>query len=251
MKRRMFSLILVISLISTAGVLVAQDQSGTISQIFRIEPVQGPVAPFEKAYSEHLDWHRERNDSWRWDGWEYIAGRYTGQYAVVTQGHKWADFDRGEVGKADKEHAQEVVFPYVENTTIIFARTLPNLSTMPETAAVPKLISVTVYYIEPGKVSDFMVAVRQLHSALKEAGWDRPYSWNIVAQGAEDRPMVYLLSPHDSWASFAPQEKSMLDTLDEKLGRNGTEKLRELFWAPVDSVENHILAYRPDLSYAP
>lgn len=227
------------------------QEPGSIGRVFRVQPLPGHQAQFEEAYKGHVEWHREQEDEWNWDCWEYIAGPYTGQYAVVTGGHHWADFSRPEIGKADQEHARKHLSPHIESIYGYFSRIHPELSSMAALDRPPALASLYVYTLKPGMGGQFVEAVRQIHETLQAAEWEEPYFWVEVAEGSSEGDQFYVVVPRESWGDFEEPEKTLAEVVREQLDESEANALRQRFWETVKSYESHTVAYRTDLSYRP
>jgi len=89
-----------------------------------------------------------------------------------------------------------------------------------------------------------------MHEALQEGGWKDHYRWNEVVEGGEGN-QFYVVVPRGSFADFADPDPSLLEVVEEKLGRAATEDLRNDFWSAVESYDSHVLVHREDLSYVP
>lgn len=248
MKR--LTIFVILTSLSAAGFLLAEER-GTIGQVHRVKPAMGHTLEFEKAYKGHIEWHRQQNDSWNWDCWQYVAGPYTDQYAIVTGGHHWADFARGEMGSADSKHAQENLGPHMEEHTSYFSQVHPDISSATVPGTPPPAVSVYNYILKPGKTTHFLSSVRKMHQALQAGGWKGRYMWVEVAEGSPHNAQFYVVVMRDSWGDFEEPEKSLVQVAEEQMGRSETELAGEQFWDAVQSTVSHTLVYRSDLSYRP
>lgn len=248
--KRYFLLAALVAGFAGTSVLFSQE-AGPIGQVFRLNPIAGHTTQFEEAYKTHIDWHRQRNDDWNWDCWEYMAGPFTGQYAVVTGGHNWADFARGEMGAADRQHAIEHVMPHAEGLQVFFSKLHPELSSMSALGAPPPVASVYTYTLKPGMTPQFLAAVKKMHGALQAANWNEQYMWVEVVEGSSEGAQFYVVVPRNNWSDFEEPPKSLLQAVEEQIGGTETGLLREQFWSTVKSVDSHVVAYRTDLSHRP
>lgn len=226
------------------------QEPGPVAKIYLVKVKPGMEAQFEEAYKQHVEWHRQQNDSWVWDAWQYQSGERFGQYVVVTSGHHWKDFDeRGEMEKADNADAQKRLLPLTESVTVWWSRAMPDLSRLPQGEFEVRVARVTDYHIKPGKGFEFVELIRKAGNALAKANWGDPILWtqDLTGQGGVFSAVEML----PNWSALAPSDKSIGEVLASQLGQETASHMRETFWNCVARTETHLVAYRPDLSYAP
>lgn len=249
--KRILCLLAVYLFVGATLTLMGQDATESINWVIRIKAIAGKELQFEEAYKEHLKWHAENNDSMPWFGWQYMAGPYTGQYVIAVPGQQWKNFDRGEMGKADSANARQTVAPHILERQVWYSQTLSDLSNpQPAGSPMPAMVAVYRYQIKPGLGSQFVSSISRMHKALQEAGWKEYYRWNQVVEGAEGI-QFYVVVSRESFADFADPAPSLLEVVEEKLGRAATEDTRNDFWGAVKSLDSHVLVHREDLSYVP
>lgn len=231
--------------------LLAQPEPpGAIAKIYTLKPKPGMEDAFEKAYKQHLQWHRDQNDTWNWDAWQYESGDRLGQYAIVTSGHQWADFDnRGEMGRADEADANQRLRPLLESVTADWSLAHYQMSRLPAGMPQAQVVRVTEYHLHPGKDLDFAAAISKANEALTKANWGQPVLWTQALTGTTG--VFSAVEFHENWAGLQPAETSVLQALEEVLGHAETSRLAETFWSCQKSSQSYILRYRADLSYSP
>ena len=79
--RCMIGVATVLSLLMLASPVVAQDGPATVSRSFTVTVRVGHDQQFEEAWKQHIDWHRQQNDSWTWNTWMIVSGTPLGQPA--------------------------------------------------------------------------------------------------------------------------------------------------------------------------
>ena len=248
-RKHLFQLLLAVSLM----ILPTAAQEGPpsdVARLYKVEAKQGHATQFEEAYKQHLAWHKQQKDTWRWDTWQFITGENYGQYVVRTGNHSWADFDnRGAMGTADEADAVQRLTPHTEKTTSWLSRGLLDISHWPESAP-PAMIVVTEYHLNSGADQDWLFAVRKFHEALRKA--NAPFKYYFAANVAGNEGTDYsLVSPRATWADMNPPEKSFVVIVEGVLGRQETQELLEKFNKAVHCSHTNMLRYRADLSYAP
>lgn len=232
------------------GLSLSAQSPGPIAKIYLIKVKPGMGQKFEEAYKTHLDWHREQKDSWVWEMWQYETGPRAGQYVVVTPGHKWSDFDdRGEMGKADGEHAEKTLLPLVDSLEPFFSQVIPEVSRMPQGMDDVAVARVTDHHVRPGMEFEFMKLIGTIAKAMADSEGAGPLFWDRSLTGAGGVYTMIEMLP--DWASLAPPEKPMLQRLTEKLGAMETAKMVETYSKCVERTERQLVTYRRDLSYHP
>ncbi len=235
--------------------LQAQGQPGEIAQFFLIKPKPGMLQQFEEATKQHVEWHRQQDDTWTWRLWQYETGDLYGQYVYITPGHRWEDFDtKAEFRKRDTADAIARIGPYTDSVTSWFSRLHGDISHLPEGGILdPKafpLVMIIDYQVHESKIPDFLHTVGKIHEALQKAHWPVYYLWTQVVAGREGSIFTLVL-PQRNWADLTPPEKQVPMVLEEVLGRQEGESLIEAFDDSVASSQRDILSHKPDLSYEP
>lgn len=245
MKRLL--LLAVVSLVSALS--VAAQTPGPVAKIYYVKVKPGMEAQFEEAYKAHIEWHRSQNDTWVWDAWQFESGTRFGQYAVVTPGHSWADFDaRGEMDAADNADAQKRLLPLMESLEVSYSRIVPEISQTPGGMEKVAVAEVVDFHIRPGKEFDFLGVIRKVNEAMKgEEGGPSFWTRSLTGPGT----VFTAISTHPDWASLEPRGKPPIAVLPGKIGALETAALVKTFSESVESTETSLVRYREDLSYSP
>ena len=248
--KKMTSLGIVLSLMVLAWPVVAQEGPATISQSFTAVVTPGHEQQFEEALKQHMAWHRQQNDTWRWNTSVIVSGERLGQYITISGGHRWADFDSPPVSaEADMADAARL-FEHVERIASGFGNTLPALSRPPASSEPMPLVQVFTYRVKPGQAPVFQHAVGKFREAAEKT--NSPFRYVLIASISGGPVGTYILVvPHENWASFVPPEQDGLQMLEEALGRQEADAVIEMLNEAVASEVSEIWQYRPDLSYIP
>lgn len=229
----------------------AADNVGPIAQLFRVKAKPGHELQLEEGAKAHFEWHRQQGDTWQWETWQLMSGEHYGQFVVRTGFHHWKDFDdHADLSRRDDMDVLARMGDHIESTTVWYTRTRAQSSNLPELDFHFPLINVITYRVKPGKISEFLHVVDEVHRVLQKANWPHHYIWTQLVAGGEI-PEFYLILPLDSWSDLEPPAKPVPAVLEEVLGRQGSETLFDLFVSTVDSHRSEILVRRPDLSYTP
>lgn len=236
-------------LVLAALPLAAQQDQANVSRAFWVKPKPGMAQEFEKAAKAHLDWHRQQKDTWTWTTLQFETGERLGQFIVVTQGHRWEEFDaRAEFDKADVENWAATVGPHVESTSSVFSVARLDVS-RPLADPTPPAMTLAIYFhVKPGTDADFNYCMRKFHEAIGKTNWPGNYTWLQRVAGT-DVPQYVLVLPRKNWAAFKPGEKRFDQMLEEAFGAQEARELLEKFGATVRYETAEILRHRPDLSY--
>lgn len=232
------------------GASAAAQAPGPIAKIYFVKVKPGMQAKFEEAYKAHIAWHRAQKDTWVWDAWQFESGARVGQYAVVTPGHAWADFDaRGDMDKADSAQAQEHLMPLMESLEVSWSRALPNVSGMPDNMQKVAVAQVTDFRVRPGMDFEFLGVIGKVSKALADMEGRGPALWTQSLTG--DGSIYTMIDMHPDWASLEPPAKPLIERLAGKLGALSAAQLVKTFSECVEGTHTNLVRYREDLSYQP
>ncbi len=229
---------------------MAAQAPGPIAKIYFVKVKPRMAAKFEEACKAHADWHRKQNDSWVWDAWQFESGLRVGQYAVVTTGHKWSDFDsRGEMGKADEAQAQANLIPLIESLEVSYSRAMPELSRMPEGMQNVAIAEVTDFRVRPGMDFQFLSVIGKVTKAMADTVRRGPTLWTHSLTG--DGNVYTAVDMQPAWASLKPPAESLIKVIGGKPGAMDTAQLVKTFSECVEGSQTNLVRYRADLSYNP
>lgn len=240
----------VLGLASLLVALPAHGQDGTISMGFFVSVRIADMPAFEEASKKHVEWHREQGDPWTWATWSAVTGA-NGEYASISSGHTWADFDLGVDEAADAADWAETAAEYVQTQQIEMWENLPWGSRPADAAAgPPAMVQVFEFAVKPGQDEEFTHVLRKFTEAAESTNWAGRYTWTrVVSDGGP--PQYFLVVPHDSWASFAPLEVTGIEVMTQAYGDAEARRLFDMFDAAAEQTASRIWAYRADLSYVP
>ena len=250
--RKLFTFAVVVCLVGLALPAAAQEEEpGTIGMIIRSKAKPGMGKQFEEGAKKHMEFHRQKGDTWTWSVWSVISGEHTGEYVVGSFGHKWADFDNMPVsGAEDEADAEANIGPYEESFTVQYINFMPKHSRPPEDQTPAKFLSLTTAYLKPGKVQDYLNAISKIPEALEKANSPVRYFFDARANGGRG-PTFFIAFPHDSWADFAPPGQPLRKMLEEAYGPAEADSIMRTLTNASYGSSSEILRYRPDLSYVP
>jgi hypothetical protein len=251
--RRSSFLLLCTLILSLAGLAAAQQGPAEVNRIYFATPKPGMEAQFEKGVRAHMDFHRQRKDTWRWNVRYTQTGASSGEYIFISPGHPWKSFDNPAIPPQDDgENYSSTVGPYVasQRSIILVARPDLNFGPAPSPAGDP-LAVVTYFHLKYGKGPQFEHLVRQFRDAMSQTGAPGAAHWYTLA--ASGRNAVFVLSsPRANWAGFEmPGGPSNRERLDKAHGAGAADAFFRALEEVVDYTESKITSARPDLSYVP
>lgn len=234
-------------LVLWTAMLPCQAQPGVLSVAYLQKVELQDVAAFEKAFKTHLNWRKEKGDTWAWETWQMIRGEELGSYIVSSGGHQWEDFDSQPLAEEGATNYRENVGQYLTSLSSSMSATLTGVSKFPEDGKLTPgyLAHVVEYEIKPGFESQFREALKRFHEASQKVGWDQSYIWASTFAG--DEPAMFLVMPHKNWASFR-RSKTPEKVVEEAFGRDASMLLFKSVEEAILSVDSSVWVYRPDLS---
>ncbi len=248
-KTMLYSFLLALALASLPA--WAQEEPRALFQVILVKPKPGPRTQYEAAAKAHIQWHKEQNDTWRWDVCEIITGENTGSYYAVAPNRRWQDYqERAEFVAQDQRHAEQTVGAHALSFRISFYEQRLDLSNPPAEMGPAPLFSLLEFRVRFGRTARFEHTVARINEAIKMTNWPRRYIWYMLANGGE-HPTYALLFPHQSWADLEPPQKSFVAMLEEAYGRQEAQNLLEALGESVAYERSEIFVYRPELSYVP
>jgi hypothetical protein len=224
-----------------------------ICRVYFTTPKGGSASQLEQARQKHMQFHKSQGDTWTWNTWEISTGEHTGTYVTSTCGHVWKDFDDWDkkMGKVDAADAAASMGPFQQASWNGFYVYRADMSLAPADRAPSAMDSVTIYVLHPGTAPEFTAAVSKINAALsKQSDWPKTSGWLQLANGGEG-PTFVLLNARQSWADYAPLDKSVADVLNEAYGKEGADATLKVIRDSTAHVLTETAVYRPDLSYLP
>ncbi len=253
--RKMQPILIMLMVLAIAVPLMAQEEEKpqmTVAKNHFINVSPGQALDFEAAYTGHIQWHAEMNDTWYWHTWQVVNGENLGSYIMRTGGHQWSDWDEhAEFSKADGAHFWKNVAPFVQDISSVMVVSNDEISNWTNDYGMPTMVDVTVFHLKGEYRRGFYSAVKKLHEAIVEKEIPFTYAWSSVVSGG-DGPAMTLVFPYKSWAEMgAAMEVPFWKMVEEAYGDFETDMLRKMISKSVSSQENFIAAYREDMSYNP
>lgn len=242
---------LVCALLLALPVAAQEEAVGQLARVYVVQPKAGMALQFEEAYAAHVAWHREQGDTWTWVTWQVQSGEDFGKYAIITPGHRWADFDNpGVLPKEDAAHFLSTAGQYVESVTSSFWVSLPDISRPLESEGAAAVRWLNFFEVQRGKIDKFRNAVHKVHKAIEKTNWPANYFWAALVNGGS-QPTYLLVFPRENWAGFSPQETPFDQMLEEAYGEQEAKEILSVLDRAIKSQRTHIEVYRPELSYVP
>ncbi|MGH8150160.1 MAG: hypothetical protein ACRETB_09350 [Steroidobacteraceae bacterium] len=229
---------------------LAQGTAGNTSEVITITPKPGMTAKFEQGAKAVNAYAHSHGDPVGNEAFEVRDGPDDGQ-VIFLQRFNWASEDHPPSYAAglSREVGKDVA-PYV--SVRIGLNDLAVGLSKPAAANAPpmKYYEVIHYDIKPGRMGDFLAALRQIGAAehAKNPG-SNPYYVYLERSGGNGNEVTVAVG-HPSFADFARTGKSPFDALVETYGEQSVSIWRSAVRA-IASEQNSIIEYRPDLSYIP
>jgi hypothetical protein len=253
MRKFLLSVVVCALAIGLAGTSAAQQQEpAEVTRVFFVKPKPGMELQFEEAFKKHADWHRQKNDSWRWDVRYTSTGRSTGEYIIITGGHQWKDFDNPPVpGKDDADHFFSTVSQFLESWSSSLLTTRRDLTRAePGTPASP-IATVVYFHLKYGQTGKFVDAQRQIREAQDKTNAPVRATWYQLSSTGVNATFVVSI-PRENWAAFElPGGPSPRDRIEQTFGRARAEAIYQALDESVSYTEAKVTIARPDLSYIP
>ena len=247
MKCRAFGFAVAASLVAVVFPGPAHGQTENIAQAY-VHTVQlDMVAQFEEAVKRHVQWRKQNGDPWEWVWYQVVNGDGLGRYLVRSGNHRWADLDTryawdDRVGAGS--HFMATVGPYIETENSTISQLDGALSRPLDDYSEITLFTVTEFDVRlPGQ---FREAITKIGEGLDRGGWERPYLWQMAANGgAIDATLVI---PAKDWSELAPPERSLPMVMAEVYGQEEANELMDSLARSIRSQSNYTLKVRRDLS---
>ncbi len=220
-------------------------QAANLNQVFYLTPKAGMVTQFETALKQHAQWRKDNGDPWTWQVGQVINGQNTGEYIVISSGHKWSDFDDyNDFGPKGSQHYTANVAPLVESVTS--AITATDTTIVRGWEGEYPLRQVIYWKLAPGKTQQFAEAAGKYHKAFTEKDYPNRYAiiWNV--NGGDYDVLVVL--PYENWAAFEGPDTQMVEVLQEVYGEKEAKVIAEAFGTSIAETRSLVSLSRPDLS---
>ncbi len=244
LRNTVVSLVAALALLSSAGL-----QAQNVARAYRFTPAAGKGPAFEQALKSHAAWRKQAGDPWDWSVYQVMTGDHVGSYMVRSGGHTWADLDTYDAGfgaKGDARFEADVAPLLASMSSWVTVGDTVHRH-LPETAEGYTLISLTTYYIKPGKGDQFSAAVDAYSKAGAKSGLPGRYAWfSFVNSGSGGTRGLAVF--HKNWASFQPQQPSLGKATEDAYGKEMADQIYRDLLGAISHTESLIMRYRPDLS---
>ncbi len=230
---------------------LAHDDGGHLSRMWEVTPKADAGEAFNEAFKKHLEWRKANNDPWGWSVYYAATGKGVNSVYVRSSGHHWADFDSyrdSEFSKKAGEHWSKNVDPHVAHYDSWIDESDDELFYWPEDGGNYRYFYVTTFYLKPGHGRQARAAVKAVHDELKAAGRNSPHVW-LWEQTGKHLPAFSIVTARDDWAGFDWPEKSVGETMRERVGEAKTAEMFADFFEHVKMQESQIYVRDMDMSY--
>lgn len=251
-KDLLISAILLAFLGVSASASAHEGVGGHLSRMWQVTPMADKGAEFNKAFKEHMAWRKENKDPWGWSVYNAATGKGVNSIYVRSVGHHWADFDAyrdSEFAKSAFEHWNQTVDPYVKTYDTWIDKSDEDLHYWPQDNNY-RYFWVTTFYLKPGHNREARAAVVAVHKELDAAGRKAPHVW-LWEQTGKHLPSFTVVSARDDWAGFDWPEKSVRETLIERVGEKKASAMFMDFFEHVEHQQTQIYSLDADMSFEP
>ena len=225
----------------------AGAQDGNISMGAFVTIDAKDTEDFEEAAREHAQWHASQGDTWAWPAYASLGGGV--EYAFVTSGHDWSDFDNPPVDMAADQLAwASGPAEYATSEEIAIWESLPEFG---EPSAEPSaLVQVIEFEVNPGGDAAVLHAMGKFKEAVDMGGGGGNFGWSRVV--SNDGPPTYFVAVFaDSFAELGAPGPNPEEIMTAAFGATEARMMGDAFDAAATVVSSRIWILRPDLSYMP
>lgn len=219
---RIALVLLAAGLYFTAGPVLAEEEPGSIVEMWVIVPKAGHTTELNAALKDHMAFRAEHGDPWKWDAYTPLLGNDLDRIAVRSCCHNWADLDAyAEWSKSNSQvgaHFGEHVAPHAEKYEHYFEEIDWSNSHWNTEGGPYKFYGVTNFAVKAGHDAEFNAALEKMSQIAIEQGWandDRNWVWSSTIGG---KPTVSIVVPHANFASMAGSGENFGEFLAQQLG---------------------------------
>lgn len=233
-------------------VCLAQGNSPSLFEVITEVVKPGMTAKFEHGVKDVDAYAQSHGDTTGTSAFEVIDGPQDGNIIILVPFH-WADRDHpGAYSAGLDQVAVKEVEPYLSSAQGGITEILPNLGTAaPANTPPEKYYELIQLEIKPGKMDDFLAAVRQISDAERKVNpQSSPVSFFAEVSGGDANQITVSIG-HPDFADFGRPGKSILQVLREAYGEDSASTVWRALNDSIASEHNTIIQYRPDLSFTP
>lgn len=248
--RKAMCIVVGTALLSVAPVLAQKAPEVCEVTVWKVKP--GAGAAWADGRKKHMEFHKAQKDAFGWFTWEVVNGDRAGNFITGTFDHYWKDFDgRDAFDALDTADMAKSFGAATESSSDGYWIHMGAASRNDPNATGPSKYSQLVhYYVHVADVPRFEDALETITGELNKAKWPTYSSWYRLASGG-DGPHYVLSTRRNSFADFAPTEKTLLQALTDSMGAVKATALLDTLRASTERVYSELIQYRPDLSYTP
>ena len=221
-----------------------------VCEVSRVTPKPGAEKQLEAGRKAHNAFHAAQKDPYSIMVWSVQSGPATGTYLMTTCGMTWSAMDRA--GDFDAKDTADIARTFGQyagpaNTSYYVERTDMGGKKGDPNAKMPKMISITTFYLKGDGALPFIAAVKKVNEAIEKTNYPTKVTrWYQLANGGEG-PQFVMVSDRASWADMQGPEKSLMSMLEETYGKddNTLQTLR----GQIRYTVSELAELRQDLSY--
>jgi hypothetical protein len=239
------------ALLMTSMLAVAQTPD-KVCEVNRVTAKPGANQQLEAGRKTHNAFHAAQKDKYEVLVWSVLTGPSTGQYLMTTCGLSWAALDRpGDFDAKDQADIARTFAQYTSGTATSYYIQRDDLGGKrgePD-AKLPKMISITTFYLKGDGAIPFTAAVKRVYEAIQKSNYPtKVTTWYQLANGGEG-PQFVQVSDRNTWADMQAPDKTLQTMLEEVYGKDDTtlQTLR----GQVRYTVSELAEVRQDLSYMP
>ena len=230
--------------------LIAQDEEKTIFRTWYMNPAQGQSVQLEKGLKDHVKkFHGE--GKWPEYYFEVLSGPNSGSFAGWSGPHTWKDFDERDRSKADFDHWNRYVAPFVDNSNgdgIMFLSRKKDIGYGP--GAWTNYYHLSWNIIHPGTGGQYR-EIATLSKKVKEATNSKNHH-NIYQLVSGVNPDMWLweypINSMEELSMSTGGSGSTLSDFEKVLGKKEAEKFGELYRSTIKKRIRELQKLRPDMS---
>jgi hypothetical protein len=239
------------ALLLLLSMFAAAEGPDKVCEVSRVMAKPGAEKQLEAGRKTHNAFHTAQKDPYSIMVWSLLTGPSTGGYLMTTCNLEWKALDRG--GDFDSKDTADIARTFGQyaqppaNTSYYIERPDMNAKPADPNAKLPKMISITTFYLKGDGALPFIAAVKKVNEAINKSNYPtKPTRWYQLANGG-DGPQFVQVSDRASWADMQGPEKTLVEMLQEVYGKddNTIQTLR----AQIHHTSSELAELRQDLSY--
>ena len=245
-------LVFVLSSLALPASTFAQENTGSLAEVWLMTVKQGQQADFEAAFKAHGAVRVANGDVRKWEIYVPVTGDDLNTYVIRACCFAWADQDGYTTWTESTPAVMGDWFTnvdaFVESYAHYFSELDRDHSNWPEDTSAIRFIGLTHYYLTLQQAPAFTSARKELSQIALNQGWsDAGHHWGWADRiGGE--PEVTLAIPFNSYADMASEGETFIEFAVRTMGEENAKDLLQRFAAGVKSSDYTIYQRRADLS---